>query len=327
MKAIVVTSFSGPDALKLQEVPDPTPSANEVLVRIQAVGINFADVRAAQGKYPGSPEPPFISGREFSGVIEATGERVMGYTQYGACAEKIAIPRNLIFPAPPSWDATLAAAFPVNFLTAWLLYWKAGLVSAHVSDPSPIRSGVPKRVLIQAAGGGVGTAAVQIGRLLGIETFGTASSDEKLEALKKLGLTHGINYKQVDYEERVKELTKGAGVDAAFDGLAGEHTAKSIRCCGFLGRVIIFGSASDASPKFDIRSMYVNGSSVHGLWLSKLVARPELINAALTSMHPWIENGELKPVVGTVLPLEETAEAHRMMLERRNYGKIVLKVE
>lgn len=327
MKAIIVTSFNGPDALQVQHVPDPIPGANEVIVRIEAIGINFADVRAAQGKYPGSPEPPFISGREFAGVVESTGERVMGYTQHGACAEKIAVSPKLLFPVPAQWELTTAAAFPVNYLTAWLLYWKAGLVRAEINDPSPTRQETPRRVLVHAAGGGVGTAAVQIGKLLGIETYGTASSGEKLAKVRELGLTHGINYKQVDYEEKIKELTGGKGVDAVFDGLAGEHTAKSLRCCGFLGRVILFGSASDDRPKFDVMSMYVNSSSVHGLWLSKLVSQPELIRSATASMQPWIASGELKPVVGAVLPLEQAAEAHRMMLERRNYGKIVLKVD
>ncbi len=326
MKSIVLTSFGGPDALQLRDVPEPTPSGDEVIVRIETVGINFADVRAAQGKYPGSPEPPFISGREFCGVVEQTGERVMGYTQFGACAEKIAISPALLFPAPPRWDAETCAAFPVNYLTAWFLYWKSGIVRAGHDDPSPVHGGRAPRVLIHACGGGVGTAAVQVGRKLGCETFGTASSDEKLEKVKELGLTHGINYVRDDYEQKIKELTGGEGVDAVFDGLAGEHTAHSLRCCGFLGRVILFGSASDDRPKFDVMSMYVHSASVHGLWLSKMVSKPELIRAALESMHPWIESGEIKPVVGHVLRLEQTADAHRMMLERRNYGKIVIRV-
>lgn len=326
MKAIVVTGSNGPDSLEVRDVPQPEVAADEVLVTIHAAGLNFADVRAAQGKYPGGPEPPFVAGREFAGVIQSTGERVMGYSQQNAFAEKISSPRNLLFPIPAGWDFEHAAAFPVNYLTAWLSYWKAGLVQAGVEDPSPVNPSPRKRVLIHAAAGGVGTAAVQIGRQLGIEMFGTASSEEKIARLKELGLTHPINYKHEDYEERIAEITKGKGVDAVFDGLGGEHTGKSIRCLGFLGRVILFGSATGESPKVNLGSLYMRGTSLHGLWLSKLVAKKELINAALASMKPWIESKALEPQVGTVLPLAQAADAYRMLLERRNFGKVILRV-
>lgn len=327
MKAIVVTSFDGPVALQVQDVPNPTARPGQVIVDIQSVGLNFADVLASMGKYPGSPEPPFVCGREFAGTVEGTNERVMGYTQHGACSEKIAINRSLLFPAPPKWDSALCAAFPVNFLTAWFAYWEAGLVRANQNDPSPIRDSSKKRVLIHAAAGGVGTAAIQIGKLLGIETYGTASTDEKLNTARELGLTHGINYSREDYEARVLELTNGEGVDAVFDSLAGEHTGKSLRCCGFLGRVILFGSASGERPKFDVMAMYTRSASVHGLWLSKLASNTALIKSALQSMQPWITEGKLKPVIGAEFPLEKAADAFRMMQERKSFGKIILRVK
>lgn len=324
MKAMVVTGDKGPESLEWREVPEPKAGPGEVVVHVKAAGVNFADVRAAQGKYPGGPEPPFTAGREYAGIVEGTGERVMGYSQHSAFAEKIATPRNLIFPAPPKWDFEHCAAFPVNYLTAWLLYWKAGLVKGTVEDPSPI--GGKKRALIHAAAGGVGTAAVEIGKQFGIVTFGTASTDEKLARLKELGLTHGINYTREDYEERVKEITGGEGVDTAFDGLGGEHTGKSVRCLGFLGRVILFGSATGEQPKINLGQLYLKGTSIHGLWLSKLVSKEALIRSALQSMRPWIESGELEPQVGAVLPMEKAAAAYRMLLERQNYGKVVLKL-
>jgi NADPH2:quinone reductase len=327
MRAILVTSFTGPDALQFQEVPDPSTRPGQVIVDVEAVGLNFADVLGSMGRYPGGPEPPYICGREFAGTVEDTRERVMGYTQYGACAEKIAMSRSLLFPAPPQWGPDLCAAFPVNFLTAWLAYWEAGLVRAEQNDPSPVNDRTPKRVLIHAAAGGVGTAAIQIGKLLGIETYGTASTDEKLETARRLGLTHGINYSREDYEARIKELTNGEGVDAVFDSLAGEHTGKSLRCCGFLGRVILFGSASGERPKFDVMAMYSKSASVHGLWLSKLASNTTLINSALQSMRPWIAEGKLKPLIGAEFPLEKAAEAFRLMQERRSYGKIVLRLK
>lgn len=326
MKAIVVTSSAGPGALQVQQVPDPTPKSGQVIVNVEAVGLNYADVLGTMGKYPGGPEPPYVCGREFAGTIDGSGERVMGYTQFGACAEKVAIQRELLFPAFPQWPAPLCAAFPVNFLTAWLAYWEAGLVRANENDPSPTSERKPKRVLIHAAAGGVGTAAIQLGKLLGVETFGTASTDEKLRTAHELGLTHGINYSREDYETRVAELTQGEGVDAVFDSLAGEHTGKSLRCCGFLGRVILFGSASGERPKFDVMAMYTKSASVHGLWLSKLAGRTDLIRAALRSMQPWIEQGRLKPLIGAEFPLEQASEAFRWMADRKSHGKIVLHV-
>jgi NADPH:quinone reductase len=324
MKAIVVTDFSGPEAMKLQDVPDPSPAADQVVVHVDAVGINFADVVGSMGKYPGSPKPPYIVGREFAGTVDGTGERVMGYTQYGACAEKVAVDRNMIWPQPKDWSSEISAAFPVNYFTAWLLYWKAGLIAnINPSEPFPVIGRKP-RVLIHAVGGGVGTAAVQVGRELGVETYGTASTDEKLARVKELGLDHGINYKADDYEVKIAELTGGKGVDAVFDSLAGEHTAKSLRCCGFLGRVILFGNASGERPRFDTLAMYSNSLSVHGLWLSKLSNIQPLMKQALDSMQSWLVSGRVKPVIGATLPMDQAADGFRMLAERRNFGKVVL---
>ena len=165
----------------------------------------------------------------------------------------------------------------MNFLTAYLAYWKAGLTS-DAMEPNRWADGHQRRVLIHAAAGGVGTAAVEIGKLLGIETYGTSSSDEKLERVKKLGLDHGINYREVDYEQRVKELTNGEGMDAVFEMLGGEHAAKSLRCCRSFGRVIIYGTATGQPHQLDAGVMMARSLSAHGLWLSVLAKDRELID-------------------------------------------------
>ena len=326
MKAVVVTRIGGPEVLELRnDVPEPQPKAGEVLVRVEGVGINFADTHATRGSYPGTPDPPYITGREFAGVVEATGERVMGYTQYGAAAEKIAVAKDMIWSQPPGWTSVQAAAFPVTFLTAYLAYWKAGLTS-DAREPVLCQPGRTPRVLIHAVAGGVGTAAVEIGKQLGVEMYGTSSSDEKLARVQKLGLNHGINYKQADYEVEIRRLTQGAGVDAVFEMLGGEHTAKSLRCCRAFGRVIIYGTATGERQKFDVGVMMARGLSAHGLWLTYLARDHELIRNSLRAMQPWIQAGALHPEVGHVLPLDQAAEAHRLLLQRANYGKIVLKV-
>jgi NADPH2:quinone reductase len=326
MKAVVVTRSGGPEVLEVRDMPDPQPKAGEVVVRVEAVGINFADTMSTRGSYSGTPPPPFISGREFAGVVEGTGERVMGYTQYGAAAEKIAIKPSFLWPQPKGWNSEQSAAFPVNFLTAYLAYWKAGLTS-DAMEPILRHDHRRHRVLIHAAAGGVGTAAVQMGKLLNIETYGTSSSEEKLERVKKLGLDHGINYREVDYEARVKELTQGEGVDAVFEMLGGEHTAKSLRCCRPFGRVIIYGTATGQRHQFDTGIMMAKSLSAHGLWLSILAKDHDLIGRSLQAMQPWIEQGKLHPEIGHVLPMEQAGEAHRLLLQRANYGKIVLKIE
>ena len=326
MKAVLVTRAGGPEVLEVRDVPEPQPAPGEVIVRVEAVGVNFADTLTTRGTYSGTPPPPFISGREFAGVVESTGERVMGYLQWGAAAEKIAMKPGALWPQPQGWSSVQSAAFPVNFLTAYLAFWKAGLTSDAL-EPVLWRDNHRRRVLIHAVAGGVGTAAVQMGKLLDIESYGTASSDEKLARVKNLGLEHAINYRELDYEQRVKELTNGEGVDAVFEMLGGEHTAKSLRCCRPFGRVIIYGTATGQRHQFDAGIMMARSLSAHGLWLSVLAKDHELIQHTLHAMQPWVEQGKLHPEIGHTLPMEQAGEAHRLLLQRANYGKIVLTID
>ncbi len=319
MKALVITSLSGPDALTIQDSPEPAPKPGQTLVRVTAGGLNFADFMTAQGGYPGTPPPPLVAGREFSGVDEATGRRVMGYTQWAAFAEKIAAYPSMLWPVPEHWSDEQAAAFPVNYFTAYLGYWQAGMTKAPMA-------GKTHRVLIHAVAGGVGTAAVQIGRILGVEMYGTSSSDEKLVRVKELGLQHGINYKQQDYEEAVKNLTRGEGVDAVFEMLGGEHTAKSLRCLRDFGRVIQYGTATGKQPQLDVRALYAKSASVQGLWLTYLSQKPEIMEPAWKQLSEWIEQRKLTPVIGQVLPLDQAREGYKLLQEGKNYGKVVLKI-
>jgi NADPH:quinone reductase len=319
MKALVITSLTGPDALAIQETPEPTLKSGQTLVRVAADGLNFADLMTTQGGYPGTPPPPLIAGREFSGVEAISQRRVMGYIQWGAFAEKVAAYQNTLWPVPDHWSDEQGAAFPVNYFTAYLGYWQAGMTE-------PAAAGRTHRALIHAVAGGVGTAAVQIGHILGIEMYGTSSSDEKLTRVKELGLQHGINYKQNDYEEVVKNLTRGEGVDAVFEMLGGEHTAKSLRCLRDFGRVIQYGTASGKQPQLDVRALYAKSASVQGLWLTYLSQKREIMEPAWKQLSEWIAQSKLTPVIGKVLPLERAVEAYKLLQEGRNYGKVVLKI-
>jgi NADPH2:quinone reductase len=329
MKALVITALSGPDALALQETAEPTVKPGQTQVRVAAGGLNFADFMTAQGGYPGTPAPPLIAGREFSGVEESSGRRVMGYIQWGAFAERVAAYPSMLWPVPDHWTDEQAAAFPVNYFTAYLGYWQAGMTSQTMwgQPPSAVRrSEAPPRVLIHAVAGGVGTAAVQIGHILGVEMYGTSSSDEKLARVKELGLQHGINYKQSDYEEAVKNFTHGEGVDAVFEMLGGEHTAKSLRCLRDFGRVIQYGTATGKPPQLDVRAMYAKSASLQGLWLTYLSQKREIIEPAWNQLSEWIAQRKLAPVIGQAFPLERAVEGYKLLQEGKNYGKVVLKI-
>ena len=305
--------------LEILDVPDPAVGPGQELMRVEAGGLNFADLMTARGGYPGTPKPPLIAGREFCGIKESDGQRVMGYAQWAAFAERTVARTELLWPAPNGWSAEEGAAFPVNYFTAYFAYWKAGLIPSNPSNPPP-------RVLIHAVAGGVGTAAVQIGKLLGVEMYGTSSSEEKLARVKELGLQHGINYKQRDYEEAIHDLTQGEGVDAVFEMLGGEHTNKSVRCLRDFGRVIVYGSATGEKPLLDTRLLYAKGASVHGLWLTYLSANRELMSSAWRQLSAWTAQGHLRPVIGRVFPLEQAQEAYRLLAEGKNFGKVVLKI-
>lgn len=340
MKALVITSLSGPDALHVQDVPEPTVKPGQTIVRVKAGGLNFADFMTSKGGYPGTPPPPLVAGREFAGVElsgnnESTGRRVMGYMQWSAFAEKTAAYSNSLWPIPDGWTDEQAAAFPVNYFTAYLGYWQAGMTGAIQESVAPsfprfLREGGnhdPKpRVLIHAVAGGVGTAAVQIGHLLGVEMYGTSSSDEKLARVKQLGLQHGINYKAHDYEETVKNLTHGEGVDAVFEMLGGEHTAKSLRCLRDFGRVIQYGTATGKQPQLDVRAMYAKSASVQGLWLTYLSQKREIMEPAWKQLSEWIAEGKLTPQIGHVFPLDRAVEAYKLLEAGKNYGKVVVKI-
>ena len=319
MKAIVITRLGGPEVLEWREVPQPVPEPGQVLVRVQAGGLNFADIMTAHGGYPGTPKPPFIAGREFAGVEAATGRRVMGYTQWAAFAEMTAVRPELLWTVPEGWSVEQAAAFPVNYFTAYFAYWEAGFFENA-------NRGKSRRVLIHAVAGGVGTAAVQIGKVLGAEMYGTSSSEDKLTRVKKLGLQHAINYKELDYEDAVREMTGGEGVDAVFEMLGGDHTAKSIRCLRDFGKVIQYGTATGKQPQLDLRALYAKAATVQGLWLTYLSGKRALMDEAWKQLSAWLADGKLNPVVGHLLSAQQAAEAYKLLIERKNFGKVVLKI-
>ena len=214
---------------------------------------------------------------------------------------------------PKGWNFAQAATLPRAALTAW----RALMVEARIK---------PGDVVLTQGTGGVSIFAVQLAKAAGATVIATSSSDEKLARVRELGLQHGINYKQKDYVEAIKEQTQGKGVDAVFEMLGGEHVAKSVKCVGNFGRVIVYGAATGQSPILDTRVLYAKGASVHGLWLSYLSQDRELMEPAWRQLSEWIAAGKLNPVIGKVFPLAEARTAYTLLKEGKNYGKIVLKI-
>lgn len=327
MKAIVATRTGGPEVLEVREVDPPQPKPDETLVNVEACGLNFADLMTFAGQYSGGPKTPFTVGREFSGTVVATGQRVMGYMEYGAFAEQVAVPNHRFWPAPENFTITQAAAFPVNFFTAFFAFWEAGLLRPSPDDHLRFPQGRRPRVLIHAVAGGVGTAALQIARILNLETYGTSSSDAKIQGAFALGLEHGIVSSRQDYVELIREQTKGEGVDAVLEMIGGDETARSIRTLAFLGRCILYGSASGEAPRFDARTLYSRLQSVWGLWLSRLSSNAAMMSMASDQLSIWVAEGKLQPVIGHTLPFHEAAEAFRRLQQRESFGKVVLKLK
>jgi len=314
MRAIMVTRQGGPEVMQLQELADPQPREGQVMVGVEAAGINFADGMMAMGLYPSGPQPPFVPGLEFAGTVEGTSRRVMGFAAGGgAFAERVPANPAMLLDIPAHWSAAEAAAFPVNFLTAYFAYYMA--------DVKP-----GDRVLIHAVAGGVGTAAVQLGRIFETEMWGTSSSDEKLARAQALGLHHPINYTSGDYERVVHDQTRGKGVNVVFEMLGGEHTVKSARCLAHLGQMVVYGSATGKLPTFDFLTLFSKNASVHNLWLSPMASERDLMHRAIADLFQWAAEGKIKPEVGHTLPLAQAADGVRLLLERKNYGKVVLEV-
>ncbi len=323
MKVVRVHKPGGPEVLRYEEAPDPKPETGEVLIRVEAAGINFADTLARKGLYPTSTPPPFIPGFEVAGTIIGVGEgveginagqRVMGFAPKGGYAELAIMPAASAIPVPEAMTFEGAAAFPIVFLTA------------HQALKSFGRLRQGESILIHAAGGGVGTAAVQLAKFWGAAVFATAGSDEKLARVKGLGADEVLNYRTADFAEAVKRWTGGKGVDVILESVGGEVFEKSLRSLARDGRLVAIGFSSGVQSHLQLGLLVMNGLSILGLHVGMMtLKRPELIRTSVQELIELLAKGRIKSVVGHVFPLREAAEAHRILESRGSYGKLVLK--
>ena len=315
MRAARVKAFGGVDQIEVVELPDPEPQPGQVRIRVEAAGLNYADVMQREGLYTGGPKPPYICGFEAAGVVDAVGEgaslpvgaRVAGVTGIGAHAERVCAYSAACMRIPDSMSFAEAAAFPVQYLTAYHALITLG------------RAVAGETVLIQAAAGGVGTAAIQIAKLLGLHVAGTASSAEKRQRIKDLGADEVFGYDEFD-----RELIGPRAPQLILESVGGDVFRGSLAILPSLGRLVVYGVASKQVQPIDTSKLLFRSHSVLGLHLSAIFERPALMAESLKRLFGWIEEGKLKIQVGHVLKLADIRQAEELMSNRQNYGKVVL---
>ncbi|MEF8831210.1 MAG: NADPH:quinone oxidoreductase family protein [Halobacteriales archaeon] len=322
MRTIEVTEYGGPSALQLREQDRPDLGDGEVLIDVEAAGVNFADVQQRRGHYPGGPEPPFVPGMEAAGTVAATGDgvdlsegqRVVAMSDDGGYAEAVVADADALFPIPDGISFEAAAGFPVQFLTAHnALFGWGGLEAGE-------------RVLVHAAAGGVGTAAVQLASAAGATVFGTASTAEKLELAERLGVEYPINYTEESFADRVAEITGGEGVDLVLDGVGGEVFDRSLDALAHFGRLVTIGVASGDPPAAPATKLLMENKRVVGFHLGNALANdPGRILDAVPELTDSLVTEELEVVVGQTFVLDAAADAHRALERRSTTGKVVLK--
>src|ERR1044071_2004369 len=320
MKAIQVDAFGGIEGLRVVERPKPSPREGEVLVRVAASGLNYSDVMQREGLYPGGPKPPYFSGVEAAGIVESIGtntngqtlrgSRIACITQSGAHAEYVLADARACIPLPDEVSFVEGAAFPVQYLTAY----HALLTVARAAEA--------ETVLVHAAGGGVGTAAVQIARLLGLRVIGTASTPEKRSLVLELGADCAVAYDRFEVEAR--EFTGVRGPDIILDTVGGDVLRRSLALLPPLGRLVLLGLASREAPAIDAGKLLFRSQAVLGFHLSAILERRELVQASITQLLSWMREGKLKIQVGHTLSLKEIRQAHELLASRQSYGKVVL---
>jgi NADPH2:quinone reductase len=322
LKAVVCRQFGPPDSLLCEELDSPRPAAGEVVVSMKAASVNFPDVLIIQNKYQFKPPLPFSPGSELAGVVKETGEGVKGwkagdkviaFTTYGAFAEEVKTEASRLIALPQGMSYETGAAFLLTYAT-----------SDHaLRDRGALRAG--ETLLVLGAAGGVGLAAIEIGKALGARVIACASSDDKLAVCREHGADAGINYAGEDLRERIKALTDGRGVDVVYDAVGGPYTEPAFRSLAWRGRLLVVGFAAGDIPKLPLNLALLKGASVVGVFWGDFARRePAAFAASVKQLAEWFAQGKLRPHVSQSFPLAKAAEALKQMAARQVKGKVVL---
>ena len=322
MKAVRIHSLDGPRALRVDELPEPSAGAGDVLIDVKAAGLNFPDVLLTRGKYQFKPSPPFSPGGEGAGVVRAVGpgvtslapgDRVAFTLLYGAFAERVVAPELAVVKLPDAVGFEIGAATLLTYLT----------VLHALEDRAALRRG--ETLLVLGAAGGVGVAAVQLGKSMGARVIAAASSDEKLAFCKENGADFGVNYAREDLKERVKQITDGAGANVVFDAVGGPYSEPALRAIAWEGRFLVVGFAAGDIPKIPLNLALLKGCSIVGVFWGQFAMRDPLRNRAHAErVLAAVAAGELAPRVDATFPFERAAEALERMEQRKVLGKVLL---
>ncbi|TLP76188.1 NADPH:quinone oxidoreductase family protein [Pseudomonas nitroreducens] len=324
MKAVLCKAFGPAETLVLEDIASPEPKKNEVLLQVHAAGVNFPDTLIIEGKYQFKPPFPFSPGGEAAGVVGAVGEkvshvkpgdRVMALTGWGSFAEEVAVPGYSVMPIPDGMDFASAAAFGMTYGTSMhALKQRANLQPGET-------------LLVLGASGGVGLAAVEIGKAMGAKVIAAASSEAKLEVAKAAGADVLINYSEGSLKDKLKELTGGQGVDVIYDPVGGDLFEEAFRSIAWNGRMLVVGFASGTIPSLPANLTLLKGASLVGVFWGSFAQRQPQDNAAnFQQLFAWFAEGKIKPLVSQTFPLEKAADAINHLGQRKAVGKVVVTV-
>jgi NADPH:quinone reductase len=322
VKAVLCKAYGPPESLVVEEIESPSPGAGEVVISVKAASVNFPDVLIIQNKYQFKPSLPFSPGSEVAGVLKAVGEgvsgftpgdRVMAFTTYGAFAEEVRTEARRILAIPDGMTFTQAAAFGLTYATSDFALRDRGALKPD------------ETLLVLGAAGGVGIAAIEIGKALGARVIACASTAEKLAVCREHGADETINYATEDLRERIKQLTSGNGVDVVYDPVGGPYTEPALRSLAWRGRLLVVGFAAGDIPKIPLNLTLLKGCSIVGVFWGEFTRRePDRFAEAMRQLGRWFAEGRIRPHVSETFPLERAAEALTMMANRRVTGKVVL---
>ena len=322
MKAVLCKALGPPADLKLENLPSPEPGPQEAVVAVKAAGLNFFDTLIIEGKYQFKPDPPFSPAAEFAGIVKTVGEavqtvrpgdRVMGYCGWGAAREEIAVAASALAPIPASISFEEAAGLIVTYGTTY----------HALHDRARLRSG--ETVAVLGASGGVGQAAIELGKAMGARVIACASSDDKLAVCRSLGADAVVNYSQGSLRDILKELTNGRGVEVVYDPVGGTLSEAALRATAWEGRFLVIGFASGTIPKIPLNLVLLKGCQIVGVFWGDHVARePDKHRANMAKLAELCGAGRIRPRIDRLFPLEEAAAALGVLSRREAQGKVIL---
>ena len=321
MKAVVCTKIGDPNLLEIKDIEIPKPNKNEVLIKVEAAGVNFPDALMVQGKYQIVMDPPFTPGNEVCGYVEEAGDdvdikigtKVIALPPIGGFSEYVSVDKNLVIPVSGKVDSIAGASLPINYGTCYYALKRRAYIQKD------------ETLLVLGASGGIGTATIQLAKIMGVKTICAVGSDEKAEYVQSLGADEVIRYDQVDLKETVKELTEGKGVDVVMDPVGGDVTEQALRATAWNGRLLVIGFTDGNIPKIPLNLTLVKGVSIVGVWWGRwTTTSPEETAEDFKELIQFIENDELVIQPKNIHSIEETSLALENFLSRKNIGKTVI---